>query len=140
VITAAKQGFLGEKSGLTPLQPRAERTSLGSFTQATVAGTATSNTDLSTALGWKNGEPLVIDVTIEILGGRREDWRDGYEAGIRSGTQRVLQSEAVLSMAFELTLLRAVTKGLQGLVAELEHQAEYWHWKAARAGDREACE
>jgi hypothetical protein len=85
-------------------------------------------------------EILVTDVTAEVVDERREEWRAGYDSGIRAGTTRVLQSHAVLAMAFELKLLRAALKGVQGLVAELEHQAEYWHWKAARAGDREACE
>lgn len=66
----------------------------------------------------------VVDVTTELIGERRQEWRDGFEIGMRSGTQRVLQSNAVEQIALELTLLRAATD----VSAQREKLLE--HWKA----------
>jgi hypothetical protein len=138
--SAVNEQCLDEKSGPMPLQLRTVRTSLDSFTQAMAVGGATPNTTLSIALGWKPGEPLVLDVTMELLGERREEWRDGYDAGLRNGAKRVLESEMLAQIVTELLLLREVAHRL-GVKAdywaarsqENELAAEYWHSVAAGA-------
>jgi hypothetical protein len=138
VTSAAKEQYLDAKLGPTPSQPRTEPMSLGSFTRAMVAGVATPNTTLNTALGWKAGEPLVLDVTAELLGERREEWRDGYDAGLRSGAKRVLESEMIAQIVSELILLREVAHRLgvkcdywADRAQRMELDAEHWHGVAA---------
>lgn len=64
----------------------------------------------------------VIDVTAEMVGERRAEWRDGYEAGIKVGTQRVLQSDALAQIAAEIKLLRSA-------VAILGQHVEWYRGK-----------
>lgn len=87
----------------------------------------------------------VIDITAELIGERRQEWRDGFDAGMKQGTSRVLQSDALGQIVAELKMLRTFVECMtevahqrEGLIAELAHQAEYWHWTAARLGDPEA--
>jgi hypothetical protein len=101
-------------------------------------GGASPNSTLSIALGWKPGTPLVLDVTMELLGERREEWHAGYDAGLRSGAKRVLESEMLAQIVTELLLLREVAHRL-GVKADywaeraqtMELEAEHWHGVAA---------
>jgi hypothetical protein len=70
----------------------------------------------------------VVDVTAEILGERREEWRDGFDAGIKQGTTRVLQSDAMEQIAFDLTIHRVVVNGMIQVAEERERLLA--HWKA----------
>jgi len=69
-------------------------------------------------------EVLVTDVTTEMLGERRDEWRDGFDSGQKSGTQRVLQSDALEQLVLELVMQRATV----GVAIQRERLLE--HWKA----------
>ena len=74
-------------------------------------------------------EILVTDVTTELIGERRQEWRDGYDSGMRSGTQRVLQSSALEQLMLELTLQRAMTDVAMQRERLLQHwksEAQWW--------------
>lgn len=65
---------------------------------------------------------LATDVTDELLGERRAEWRDGYESGLKAGTQRTLQSHALEDIAMELRLLRVLYAGVCEALDEAQHQ------------------
>lgn len=67
-------------------------------------------------------EIAVVDVTAEMLGERREEYRAGVDAGIRVGTQRVLQSDALAQITFELKILRALYAGTCDALDDAQHQ------------------
>jgi hypothetical protein len=64
----------------------------------------------------------VIDVTSELIGERREEYREGFDAGLRQGTTRFLQSDAMHQIAFELKLLRVLYAGTCEALAAAQHQ------------------
>lgn len=83
-------------------------------------------------------EPLIVDVTTELIGERRQEWRDGFNAGMRAGTRQVLESDTLEGIALELTVLRAACVRLaadvdywRGRADENELEAERWHGVAA---------
>lgn len=71
----------------------------------------------------QSDEPLVKDVTTEILGASRVEWREGFDMGVRTGTRRVLESQPLGEIAVELLILRAAA-------ANLSEKADYWMRKA----------
>lgn len=74
-------------------------------------------------------EILVTDVTTELLGERRQEWRDGFDSGIRAGTSRTLQSNALTQLALELTLYKsalAVAEQRERLLAHWKSEAQWW--------------
>jgi hypothetical protein len=83
---------------------------------------ATGSSKRSTTSGLESDEPLVRDVTLEILGEQRQEWRDGYDAGLKAGSQRVLQSQMIEDIALEVKMLRLA-------VTSLGQQAEFWRQK-----------
>ena len=85
---------------------------------------------------------LTTDVTEEILGERRAEWRDGYESGLKAGVQRTLQSHALEDIAMELKMLRTLygatcaaladaQSQVSVLEAELDYRAPGWDRVAA---------
>lgn len=64
-------------------------------------------------------EVLIKDVTMEILGEQRAEWRSGFDAGLRTGAQRVLESSCMGQIVAELILLREVA-------AKLGEKCDYW--------------
>ena len=70
----------------------------------------------------------VIDITAEIVGERRQEWRDGFDVGVKQGTARVLNSDALCQLALGLK----VHKALNEAMAEAAEQREKLlaHWKA----------
>lgn len=71
----------------------------------------------------------IVDVTTELIGERREEWRDGFDSGMKQGTSRVLQSSAVEQLALELTLYRAaldVSAQREKLLAHWKAEAQWW--------------
>lgn len=87
-------------------------------------------------------EVLVTDVTTQILGEQREEWRAGYDAGLRAGARRVIESQALEQIVIELVLLREVAQKLGAKAdywiaraQEMEITAEYWHGVSASAGE-----
>lgn len=106
--------------------------------QATVAVAATGTTKPSTTSGSPSDEPLVKDVTAEILGERREEWRDGYDAGLRAGARRVLESQCMEQIVTELVLLREAAAKLgekcdfwMARSQEMELEATHWYGVAS---------
>jgi hypothetical protein len=67
-------------------------------------------------------EILVTDITAELVGERREEWRDGVDYGLKQGTNRVLQSPAMQEIALELELLRALYAATCEALDEAQHQ------------------
>ena len=102
---------------------------------AVVIGTSKPSTTSSS----QSDEPLIKDVTAEILGERREEWRDGFDAGVKVGSRRILESPTLEQMAAELLLLRDVAERL-GKKADYwmrksdEFEAEATHWHGVAAG------
>lgn len=45
-------------------------------------------------------------VDIEAATSRRAEWRAGFDSGLRAGAQRVLESDALQTIAFEISVLR----------------------------------
>ena len=82
-------------------------------------------------------EILVTDVTAELMGERREEYRAGVDAGTRQGSQRVLQGPVLEQIALELTVQRAVNTAMAGAA----HQRETLlaHWQSEAAWWREEC-
>lgn len=95
---------------------------------ATQLEAATGSSKNDTTNGSESDEPSVRDVTLEILGERRQEWRDGFESGVKQGTTRVLQSDALAQIALELK----VTRTFNDAMAEVAHQRERLlaHWKS----------
>lgn len=87
--------------------------------QATQSVAATGTTKPDTTSGLESDEPLVKDVTAEILGEIRAEWREGFDSGLRVGGRRVLESQCVEQIVTELVLLRQVA-------AKLGEKADYW--------------
>jgi hypothetical protein len=87
--------------------------------------------------------PVIADITADLVGERREDFRRGFDAGVREGSRRVLYSNALEEMALELTLLRQAAADLARKAdywmmhaQRAELSAEYWHQVAAAAASR----
>lgn len=85
------------------------------------------------------GETLIKDVTLELLGEQRQEWRDGFDAGVKSGVLRIMQSETLIQLASELALLREVASKLGAKCDywmhksdEFEAAADHWYSVAAR--------
>ena len=83
-------------------------------------------------------EVLIRDVTPELLGEIRQEWRDGFDAGIKTGALRIMDSAALQQIASELVLLREVAHRLgvkcdywRSKSDEFEEQATYWHGVAS---------
>lgn len=89
---------------------------------------ATGSSKKSTTPGSESDEPSVKDVTLEILGEQRQEWREGFDSGIRAGVQRVLQSDAMEQIAFELKVQRVVNDGMIQVAEQRERLLA--HWKA----------
>lgn len=89
---------------------------------ATQLEAATGTSKESTTPGLESDEPSVRDVTLEILGERRAEWREGYDAGLREGARRLLDSEALGQVASELVMMRRVAESLG-------KQADFWKAK-----------
>lgn len=80
-------------------------------------------------------ENLVVDVTAEIVGERRQEWHDGFDAGLKQGTSRVLQSNPLAQMALELTLYRAaldVSAQRERLLQHWKSEAQMWQAECER--------
>ena len=71
----------------------------------------------------------VVDVTAEMLGERREEYRAGVDAGLRQGTQRVLQSEAIEAIASEVQTLRALVDAMTEVAHEREKVIDWYRSK-----------
>jgi hypothetical protein len=74
-------------------------------------------------------EILVVDVTSELIGERREEWRAGFDSGMKQGTSRVLQSGALEQIVLELSLQRATTDVAvqrETLLAHWKTEAQWW--------------
>lgn len=96
--------------------------------QATPFETVTGNSKTGTTSGDEQEAGQVIDVTADILGERRQDWREGFDQGLREGGRRVIHSDVMAQISLELTVNRAVTNGL---LRAAEHQEKLLaHWKA----------
>jgi hypothetical protein len=100
---------------------------------ATQAVAAIGNTSGDTRTTSKD-EPLIRDVTTEILGEQRAEWRRGFDAGLRTGAQRVLESQCMEQIVTELVLLRDVATKLGAKcdywmhrADEMELEATHWH-------------
>lgn len=78
--------------------------------------------------GTTESEPLVVDVTTEMIGERREEYHAGFDSGLRQGATRVLQSDALGQLALSLR----VHKALNEAMCDVAHQRETLlaHWKA----------
>lgn len=102
--------------------------------QATAVSPAIPTTNDGTTLGLPSSEPLVVDVTADIIGERREEWRDGYDAGMKAGARRVIESSCLESITVELVLLREAAKKLgekadfwMRRAEDMELEATHWH-------------
>lgn len=78
--------------------------------------------------GTAESEVLVTDVTVELIGERREEWRDGFDSGLREGGRRVMYSDTLQQLALELKVTRVMNEAM----CEVAHQRERLlaHWKA----------
>jgi hypothetical protein len=102
---------------------------------ATQPRAAIGNTNSDTTTTSKpEPEILIKDVTMEILGESRAEWRRGFDAGLRSGAQRVLESQCMGQIVTELILLREVAAKLgekcdywTRRAEEMELEATHWH-------------
>lgn len=72
----------------------------------------------------------VIDITAELVGERRQEWRDGHDAGMKRGVTSVLQSPAVEQLALELTLTRATLKAVSDTAMQRERLILHWKTEA----------
>jgi hypothetical protein len=73
-------------------------------------------------------EVLVTDVTAQVIGERRAEWRDGFDQGTREGARRVANSECMQQIAFDLTVHRVVVNGMMQVAEQRERLLA--HWKA----------
>ncbi len=89
---------------------------------ATLPEVVIGTSNPSTTSGLESEEPSVRDVTVEILGERRQEWREGYDAGLLEGARRTLDSYALAEIASELVLMRRVAESLG-------KQADFWKAK-----------
>lgn len=88
----------------------------------------------------------VVDVTMEIIGERREDYRAGFDSGLRQGAIRVMQSDAMAQLAFDLKVLRICSDAMadhaaqrERLLAHWKAEAQWWREEHDRV-HREFCE
>lgn len=70
----------------------------------------------------------VIDVTTELIGERRQEWREGYDSGIKQGVTRILQSDALAQLAFDFKVLRICSDAMAETAVQREKLLA--HWKA----------
>jgi hypothetical protein len=70
----------------------------------------------------------IVDVTAELIGERRADYHAGRDDGLLEGTRRVLNSDALVQIAFELTVQRVVNDGMIQVAEQREKLLA--HWKA----------
>ena len=67
-------------------------------------------------------EPRVTDVTEEVIGARRADWRDGFDSGLRTGARRVIESQTLEQVVIELKLLRVLYAAACDALADAQYQ------------------
>jgi hypothetical protein len=75
-------------------------------------------------------ETEVIDVTTEIIGERREEYRAGVESGLRQGAQRVLQSDALMQISLSLQVSRAIADAALEVGTQRERLLQHWKVEA----------
>ena len=91
---------------------------------------AIGNTSSDTTNSLSSEPARVCDVTAEILGERREEWRAGFDSGLRDGARRVLQSDALSQMSLSLQGRRAVAEAAMDAGVQQERLAQLWKAEA----------
>lgn len=64
--------------------------------------------------------PLTAD-----LSDARAEWRAGFDAGVKAGVNRYLQSRVFEDLALELTMLRAAVTAMTAVANEREQRIEW---------------
>lgn len=98
--------------------------------QATVAEPVTTISSADTTNGLPDSEPRVVDVTAELIGERREEWRSGFDAGLRDGARRVMHSDAMGQLAFDLKVLRICSDAMADVAVQRERLLAHWKSEA----------
>ncbi|MGP1609733.1 MAG: hypothetical protein ACTS5G_03420 [Burkholderiales bacterium] len=83
----------------------------------------------------------VVDVTAEIIGERTEQWRDGFDTGMREGVRRVVGTQdsrkeptqgqsAFAQIALELQVQRVVNDAMAAAAHQRETELAVWKAEA----------
>lgn len=80
--------------------------------------------------GETESAPSIVDVTAEIIGERREDYRAGFDSGLRQGAIRVMQSDAMAQLAFDLKVLRICSDAMADVAVQRERLLAHWKSEA----------
>lgn len=76
-------------------------------------------------------EPAQIrDVTDEVVGERGAGWREGFDAGLKQGVSRVLNSDALCQLALALEVHKAFGDAMSAAAEQREKLLAHWQAEA----------